>query len=151
MTLTIQLATEKHINAIATILHTEWYDSVEEAQQEVTKRVSSQECVIACSDTTIVGILMYAREYSHCANYCEDLIVHKDHRRKGIGLALLKKYVEISKIETPKKQKYALSSTDVNNTASQALHKKAGFKDLGVLKQLHFGRDELFFGFDLSK
>lgn len=57
------------------------------------------------------------------------------------------------KIKNPldnlKKQKYALSSTDVSNKASINLHKKMGFKEIGILKGLHYEKDKVFFTYKL--
>lgn len=93
--------------------------------------------------------MIYLKDYSHYANYLTDFAVSKKHRRKGIGLKLIKKFIEISKKEQPKKQPYALSSTDVNNIASINLHLKAGFVELGRIKKLHYGKDEIFFCYKL--
>ena len=62
---------------------------------------------------------------------------------------LLKKYVKISKAETPKKQSYALSSTNIDNQISIKMHLKFGFEKMGILKKLHYGRDEIFFRYNL--
>ena len=62
---------------------------------------------------------------------------------------MLEKYVIISKKEQPLKQPYALSSTTANNTASITMHFSFGFVVLGTIKKLHYGKDELIFGYEL--
>ena len=77
-------------------------------------------------------------------------MVAKKHRRKGIAKILLDKYIEVTKKEQPKKQKYALSSTDVTNIPSIKLHLNYGFEKLGRIKELHYGKDEIIFGYKLK-
>ncbi len=141
----ITLTQGKHVSAAAKILFEAYYSSVSNAKSDLNKKIKTKESFVALDGGEVVGVLIYARDYSHYANYAEDIAVSKKHRGRGIAKALLKKYVEVSRKETPKKQKYALSSTDVSNRASIGLHKKAGFKEIGRLKGLHFGKDEVFF------
>lgn len=143
-------AEKKHLQIIAELLVQEWYDSIEEAKEQVILKINNNECYIKLINEEIVGLFMYSRDYSHYANYLEDLLVAKKYRRKGIALELLKKYIEISKRETPKKQKWALSSTDKNNLASIKTHIKAGFEEIGIINGLHYGTDEIMFGFNLN-
>lgn len=145
-TMKLLLATRKHISEIAKILHEEWYPTLKEAKKKVSRKIKDKECIIAV-DSDVVGVLMFSRDYSHYANYCEDLMVPKEHRRKGIAMRLLKQFTKMSLKEQPKKQRLVLSSTDVSNTASIKLHLKMGFKKIGKLKGLHFGKDEVFFGY----
>ncbi|MBS3111727.1 GNAT family N-acetyltransferase [Candidatus Woesearchaeota archaeon] len=100
------------------------------AKNCLNKKIKRKNSLVVLDGNNVVGVLIYARDYSHYANYTEDLVVSKKHRRKGIAKALLKKYIEISRKETPKKQKYALSSTVVSNKASISLHKNIGFKEI---------------------
>ena len=145
----VTLTQRKHISATTKILFEAYYSSVNSAKNYLNKKIKTNESFVALDNNDVVGVLIYARDYSHYANYTEDLAVSKKHRRKGIAKALLKKYIEISRKETPKKQKYALSSTDVSNKASISLHKKIGFKEIGKLKKLHYGKDEDFFAYKL--
>jgi len=125
-----------------------YYSSLASAKKELKINIKRKEVLVAV-DKEVMGILNYARDYSHYANYVEDIAVSKKHRRKGVSKALMKKFIQISKKETPKKQKYALSSTEVNNKASIKMHLKFGFKKIGTLKGLHYGTDEAFFAYKL--
>ena len=145
----IAIADKKHIKEVAEILFKEWYDSLKEAKEEAIKRINNKECLIALENNKVVGILMYSRDYSHYANYCQDLFVVKEYRNKGIASLLLKKFIYISRKEQPRKQKYVLSSTDTKNIASIRLHKRVGFNKIGTVKYLHYGKDEVFFGYRL--
>ena len=61
----------------------------------------------------------------------------------GYSKYLLTKYIEISK-EQKKKNKITLSSTHLDNKASQKMHLGFGFEEIGVLRGLHYGTDEKF-------
>ncbi len=142
--ITIVNTQKKHIIPAAKILF-ESYCSLTSVKKHLHQKIKTKESFVALSDNEVVGVLIYSRDYSHYANYVEGLVVSKKYRDKGIAQKLLKKYIDVSKKETPNKQKYTLSSTDVSNKASINLHKKSGFKEIGILKNLHYGKDEVFF------
>lgn len=145
----ISLAQTKHAQLGAKILNESYYDSISLAKQEIKLKIKTKECLVALVDKEVAGILLYTRSYSHYANYIDDIVVAKKYRGKGIAKLLLKKYIEISKKSTPTKQKYALSSTNITNKISINLHKSIGFKEIGTLKGLHYGKDEVFFAYKL--
>src|SRR3989338_376332 len=134
--ITVMLTQRKHVSDAARILFGAYYRSLRDAKARLRKRIQTRESFVAVDKGKVVGVLIYARDYSHYANYAEDLAVSKTHRGKGIATALLKKYLDASRKETPTRQTYALSSTDISNTASVSLHKKVGFKEIGRLKGL---------------
>ncbi len=142
--------TKEHLDQAASILTEAFFDSIEEAKEHLQEKMKEGTWFVAVEDE-VLGVMAYNRDYSHYANYLSDIAVAKKHRRKGIASHLLEKFIEISKQEQPKKQRYALSSTDVTNTSSIALHEKCGFTNLGIIKSLHYGKDEIFFGFDLQQ
>jgi L-amino acid N-acyltransferase len=61
--------------------------------------------------------------------------VHKDHRGKGIGAALLAELITLGR-----KQNYhcMVGGIDVANTASIALHEKLGFRHAGTIRHAGF-------------
>lgn len=61
--------------------------------------------------------------------------VHKEHRGKGFGLALMKEL-----IAEAKRQEFhvMVGGIDVANTSSIAMHEKLGFMSGGVIKQAAF-------------
>jgi ribosomal protein S18 acetylase RimI-like enzyme len=143
------IAKKEHVNKIAKVLKDAYFKSLSEARARAKEKIENKECIIVAGKKDVQGVLMYARDFSHYANYIEDLAVSKKHRRKGIASTLLARFLEISKKEQPKKQKYVLSSTDVTNKASIKLHSKLGFEKIGKIKALHYGKDEIFFGYKI--
>lgn len=109
-------------------------------------RDSGESFILAVDGETVVGVLGFFFDWSHYANFVEDLAVSKEYQRRGIASSLLSMFVEVSKASTPGRQRLCLSSTTTDNEASITLHIKCGFERLGVLKKLHFGKDEVFFG-----
>ena len=99
----------------------------------------------------IIWVFLDCMKITLCASmkFIEDLAVSKEYRGQGFAKALLQKFIEISRKEQSKKQPYCLSSTDVTNKASIKLHLRVGFKKLGVIKELHYGKDEIIFGYKL--
>ena len=61
--------------------------------------------------------------------------VHKDHRGKGVGVALMRQL-----IEKAKEQQYhvLVGGIDVTNTGSISLHEKLGFVHAGTVKHAGF-------------
>lgn len=61
--------------------------------------------------------------------------IHRDHRGKGIGLALMQQL-----IASAKEQQYhcMVGGIDTTNTASIALHEKLGFTHAGTIKHAGF-------------
>ncbi len=145
----IILADKRYANQAANLLLKAFFGSFSQAKKEIEEKIKSRECYLAIKNNRIVGMFLYARNYSHYANYLEELLVQKKYRRKGIAMALLEKFVEISKKEQPKKQRYVLSSTNKNNKASINMHLKFGFKKSGIVHNLHYGNDEMFFVYKL--
>jgi L-amino acid N-acyltransferase len=58
--------------------------------------------------------------------------VHKDHRGKGIGMALMQQLIAAAR-----EQQYhtMIGGIDITNTGSIALHEKLGFVHAGTIKQ----------------
>ena len=142
-------AGNKHITAAAKILFEEYYSSLAIAKKTLRAWIKKNQCFVAIENRKVVGVLRYTRDFSHYANYIEDIAVPKRHRGRGIARELLQKFIEVSKKETPKRQKYALSSTDTSNKISRKMHLKLGFREIGRLKGLHYGKDEIFFAYKL--
>lgn len=141
--------TKTYLEKSATVLENAYFSSFEEAQLFLAEKIAEQTCYVCVENEDVMGLFVYWRDYSHYANYLTDIVVAERHRRKGVATALLDAYVELCRKEQPKKQPYALSSTDVTNEASIAMHTTFGFEHLGTIKNLHYGKDELFFGYKL--
>jgi len=145
----VVLASSKHLSLATNVLLEGYFANHREARKTLVQKIKNKECIVAVKNGEVAGVLNYARNYSHYANYVEDIIVAKAHRRTGVATALFEKYVAVSRKEQSRKQPYALSSTAVVNTASIALHASFGFVVLGTVKKLHYGKDEIIFGYKL--
>ena len=139
----------KHITSAARILFEAYYSSLAKAKKDLRTWTARKQSLVAVDGEKVVGVLMYTRDFSHYANYIEDIAVAKVHRRKGVAKKLLQKFIEVSRKETPKKQKYALSSTETSNKTSIKMHLNFGFREIGRMEGLHFGKDEIFFAYKL--
>lgn len=137
------------VKKILKIMIKTYFSSLKEAKEYIKNKIKNKECFTVYQNKELLGFLTYHRDYSHDANYVGSIVVSKKHRRKGISKLLLKKFIEISKKEQPKKQKYALSSTDATNINSIKMHLSIGFKEIGRIKKLHYGKDEIIFGYVL--
>ncbi len=144
----VVVAKLKDAHAAAKILQ-ESYSSFKEAKKYLLEKIKNREVLVALNPQ-VAGVLVYTRKYSHYANYVEDIVVKKEERRKGMGSLLLKKYIALSKRETRKKQPFALSSVNKANTASLKMHMKFGFQPIGLLQELHYGEDVVFFGYRIN-
>ena len=107
------------------------------------------ELCIAVENDTVVGIMTHDTHWSHGCNFLSYLYVHKDHRRQGVAKKLVEGFLKISKKN--QNEKYVYSSTDVNNNASIKFHLSMGFEIAGTINNLHFGKPEIFFSYDLKK
>ncbi len=126
-----------------------YFDSIKEARQHFNEYLKNKKLFLLLLDSELAGFFNYYFQYSHHANYLEDMGVSKKFRRKGCSKHLISKYIEISK-EHRSKNRIALSSTHKKNIASQKMHINFGFKKIGILKGLHYGEDEIFYSYDLE-
>jgi L-amino acid N-acyltransferase len=89
-------------------------------------------------DGQLVGVASYGTfrawpAYKYSVEH--SVYVHKDHRGKGIGIALMQRLIAAA-IE----QQYHImvGGIDVSNAGSIALHQKLGFVHAGTIKQAGF-------------
>ncbi|MCE7735354.1 MAG: GNAT family N-acetyltransferase [Candidatus Heimdallarchaeota archaeon] len=126
-----------------------YFDSEEAGKQYFNQHSKSNRLFLMFENSKLVGFFYYLFQYSHHANYLADICVSKSSQGKGYSKHLLAKYVEISK-EQRKKNKITLSSTHLDNKASQKMHLKFGFEEIGILRGLHYGTDEIFYAYNLE-
>ena len=100
--------------------------------------------IISKLDKKIVGFA-YLDKFRNKSGYkfsCENSIyVHKDYVSKGIGSALLKELLKVS--YNKKEIKTIIAVIGVNKSkASIQIHKKNGFKKVGILKNVGFKNNQ---------
>ena len=93
---------------------------------------------VADEDGEILGYVILVYTF-FTLGFVELLYVHPDHRRKGIGAALMK-YAE--SICTTEK---LFTSTNLSNTNMQSLLMKLGYEESGIVHGLDEGDPELFY------
>jgi GNAT superfamily N-acetyltransferase len=93
---------------------------------------------VAEQDGEILGYVILAYSFFELG-FVELLYVHPNHRRKGIGAALMQ-YAE--GICTTKK---IFTSTNLSNTTMQSLLMKLGYEESGIVHGLDEGDPELFY------
>jgi ribosomal protein S18 acetylase RimI-like enzyme len=126
-----------------------YFDSEEEAKQHFKEYLNSKRLFLLFLNSELAGFFNYYFQYSHYANYLEDICVAEKFRGQSCSNYLLSKYIEISQ-QQKSKNRIALSSTHKANVASQKMHKSFGFKKIGTLKELHYGEDEIFYAYSLD-
>jgi L-amino acid N-acyltransferase len=95
------------------------------------------------------GIFRAKPAYKYSVEH--SVYVHKDHRGKGVGRALLEKIIEAGRLQN---YHVMVGGIDAENAASIALHKQFGFVHAGTITQagFKFGRwlDLAFYQLTLS-
>ena len=96
--------------------------------------------IIAEYKNKVLG-LAYLNNYRFKSGYKftfeNSIYVHPDFLNKGIGSKLLKKLISISKKNNNIKNIIAVIG-DTKNKSSIIIHKKNGFKKIGILKKIGF-------------
>ena len=126
----------------------DYFDSKSEAKQHFKEHLKEKRLFLLFINSDLVGFFDYIYQYSHNANYLYNLCIAEKFRGKGYSKQLLTKYIEVSKKEKTRNT-IALSSTHKTNIISQRMHKSFGFKKMGILKELHYGEDEIFYSYKL--
>ena len=141
---------ESHANAILEIFNeaivnsTALYDYKPRTQESMIAWFKAKEAGrfpvigITASDNQLLGFASYGTfrawpAYKYSVEH--SVYVHKDHRGKGIGLALMQQLITVAK-----DQQYhtMIGGIDIANTSSIALHERLGFTHAGTIKQAGF-------------
>lgn len=117
-----QLARRGHLERIAVI-------------HEALER---RRCLVAEADA-IVGYAVVAPRQFFARDFVELLVVHDDHRRRGVGRALLRAVVDRTGTSR------VFSSTNESNTAMRALFSAEGWSESGRLDGLDEGDPEVVY------
>ena len=141
---------ESHANAILGIFNeaivnsTALYDYKPRTQESMIAWFKAKEAGrfpvigITASDNQLLGFASYGTfrawpAYKYSVEH--SVYVHKNHRGKGIGLALMQQLITVAK-----DQQYhtMIGGIDIANTSSIALHERLGFTHAGTIKQAGF-------------
>jgi GNAT superfamily N-acetyltransferase len=138
----IRLAEENDIDVICAFDHVA--ENGEGRRLFLRKAIGTGHCHVAEDDSILKGYVIL--DYSFFEfGFVELLYVHPDHRREGVGAALMQ-YAE--SICTTEK---LFTSTNLSNTTMQALLMKLGYEESGIVHGLDEGDPELFYRKELTK
>jgi ribosomal protein S18 acetylase RimI-like enzyme len=139
MTITIEIAKQYQVqDCLDCIKHSRlweaYFESNAGAEQKIRERIDKREVYVAADENgNCIGFMGIIGEgcFGHFP-YLSILAVKKDHRGKGIGKALLRKFEEIG---FENKDTIFLLVSDFNKTA-KSLYKKMGYDEAGSLPDL---------------
>jgi ribosomal protein S18 acetylase RimI-like enzyme len=104
----------------------------------IGERFADGHCWVARKDGEIVGFAIFTPTFFQ-QWFISLLMVHPDHRRQGVGSALVRQCEAIC--EAPK----LFTSTNESNEAMRALLAKLGYEPSGQVDNLDEGDSELIF------
>lgn len=107
----------------------------------IHEAVARRRCLVAEVDR-IIGYAVVAPRHFFARDFVELLVVHEDHRRRGVGRTLLRAVV--GRADTPR----VFSSTNESNTAMQSLFAAEGWALSGQLLGLDEGDPEVVYFID---
>ena len=134
--ISVRPAVENDIQVLCTMDHIARREG--ERLAFIRREVASGHCFVAVIDETVVGYGVL--NYTFYNNGCIDMLyVHSDHRRRGVGTALIR-HME-AQCRTPK----IFTSTNESNLSMQSLLEKLGYESSGVIHNLDEGDPELVY------
>jgi ribosomal protein S18 acetylase RimI-like enzyme len=105
---------------------------------EVRAAIRDGACWVARSDDAVVGFALFDR-FLHGHGFLRLIAVHPDHRRQGVGTAL------VSAIEGECPTDRLFTATEESNEAMQRLCDALGFVRCGRIEGLEDGEIELIY------
>jgi L-amino acid N-acyltransferase YncA len=108
----------------------DWFEVKREAEYPVLGLVADGERLAGFAS---YGVFRARPAYRYSVEH--SVYVHRDHRRQGIALALMRALIEVAA-----EQQYhtLIGGVDVANGASIALHEKLGFRCAGTIRHAGF-------------
>jgi GNAT superfamily N-acetyltransferase len=134
--ISIRLAVENDIAALCS------FDLIAQSENErrdfICSEVIAANCFVAVVDEKVIGygVLNYTFYYNGCIDM---LYIHSDHRRSGVGAALLQHMESLCK--TPK----LFTSTNLSNLPMQSLLAKLDYVSSGVIHNLDENDPEIVY------
>ena len=136
------LAIYNHVIATSNAVYTETPAALEDRRTWFAARRAGNFPVLVADDSDIVGFASFGdfRPWPGYALSVEHSVYVRDAaQRRGVGTALVQRLIE----EAQRRGKHVMiGGVDAANVASIGLHRKLGFTDAGVLREVarKFGR-----------
>ena len=128
-----------HTGDIGGIVATDHVAGVDvERLQFIRESLESASVYVATIEEEIVGYCVFDHSF-FSRGFISLLIVHPEHRRKGIGSELVRHVEHLCESER------LFTSTNQSNKPMQSLLRKMGYKRSGVVDDLDPGDPEVFF------
>jgi GNAT superfamily N-acetyltransferase len=102
------------------------------------RAVAAGGCFVATAEDQVVGYGEFEHSFFH-NGFIAMLYVHPDHRRRGVGAALMQHFESVCR--TPK----LFTSTNLSNQPMQSLLAKLGYTLTGMVDNLDEGDPELIY------
>ena len=95
----------------------------------LSERVTAGRMYIAVDEGRVVALITFENNFVGCL-YISLLLVHPDHRRRGIARAL------VERVAAHSKNGKLFSSTEADNDISVRMHEALGFRQSGYIDNL---------------
>lgn len=131
-----------HVIATSTAVYTETPATLEDRQAWLTARRASNFPVLVAEEGHVVGFASFG-EFRPWPGYAQtvehSVYVHDAARGRGIGTALVRSLIQNAQACG---KHVMVGGIDAANAPSMALHRKLGFAEVGVLREVacKFGR-----------
>ena len=134
--LTIRQANQEDVAAILAIDHVA--AKSERRRQSIEGAVKEGRCQVACDGPQIIGFGILQYTFFECG-FISLIYIAPAHRRRGIASLLIREFERICR--TPK----LFTSTNASNSPMQALLRKLGYTESGVIHNLDADDPEIVY------
>jgi len=113
------------ITGLMKVIDTTKTEIKEKSNNILLERIQQKQVISAIRENEIIGFIGWSKNYNNNnqAWFIEQITIHKDHRRQGMGLQLLHYFLNICTLENINE---VYATIQKNNEKSLSLFKKVG-------------------------